>query len=153
MTKTLSRLLRQFLIVFCLILVAWGLVINYEWVFSKSVVGEILEVERFVPPAILGSPVTADQMFSVAVMIRAENGEIYSASSADRQWAIAKPGYCVEARFYPYPPWNLEKADTYHNARLIKVLPTCLRLGPAREGTPVPPEAAPSTAGTPAQEK
>jgi len=143
MTQALTKIIRRFLIAVCLILVGWIVIDKYEWVFSKIVVGEIMEVERFQPPAVLNSPMTPEQMFSVAVMVRAENGEIYSSSSEDRQWAVAKRGYCVEARFYPYPPWNFDKADTYHNARLIRVLPDCKRLSPPREPSPPPPVAPP----------
>jgi hypothetical protein len=145
LAQTLYHLMTRLLIVICLLGVGWGIVVNFEWVFSKVVVGEVIEVERFQPPAVIGATMTPEQMFSVAVMIRAESGEIFSSSSEDRQWAVAKKGYCVEARFYPYPPWNLDKADTYHNARLIKVLADCKRLNP-----PVPSVNAPSPTPPPA---
>ena len=99
-------------------------VVNYyPYIFAKNITGEILEVERVTPPGmIVGSGVTAAQMFSFAVMIKAQDGELYHASSEDRQWSIAKKGYCVEAKFYPYAPWSLDKAGTWFNARLTKVM-------------------------------
>ena len=120
--KVVASALRKLLIAIAVALVGWLLAVNYSFVFSKKVVGEILEVERVTQTAAIlgGGSVSPDQMFSFAVMIRTFDGQMFTASSEDRQWAVVKKGYCVEARFYPYPPWNLEKADTYFNARLIR---------------------------------
>lgn len=50
------------------------------------------------------------------------SGEIFTASSEDRQWAAVQgEGLCAEAKFFPYPPWQLDKAGTYHGARLLKL--------------------------------
>lgn len=93
---------------------------NYSYIFSKTVVGEIIEIERVAPETAIigGQSIQTSAIFSYAVAIRTENGQIFTASSEDRQWAVAKKGYCVEAVFYPYPFWNLAKAGTYFNARL-----------------------------------
>lgn len=109
-----------------LIVVTVGFVFNnWGFVFSDTVDGEIIGVERVTPPvAILGSgsPTTATAgLFSFAIAVRDGNGVIHSASSEDRQWAIAKPGFCVTAVFYPYAPWKLNKEGTYSNARLIQL--------------------------------
>ncbi len=94
---------------------------NYSWVFAKRVHGEILEMERVTnPTAILGRG-SEELMHSYAVMIRGDDGKIYTASSEDRQWQVARKGYCVEALLYVYPPWNLSKGGTYYNARLDRV--------------------------------
>lgn len=94
---------------------------NYSYVFSRNVKGEILEVERVThPSAILGN-VTSNQVYSFAVAVKEASGEIVTASSEDRQWAVAKKGFCVEARYYPYPPWDFDKSGTYFNARLVKL--------------------------------
>ncbi len=131
--QAIAKVLRRFLLVLSIGILIWMVLSNYIFVFSKSVTGEIMEVERVTQPtAVIGSTMSAEQMFSFAVMIRSETGEIYSASSEDRQWAVAKKGYCVEARFYPYPPWNLDKAGTYFNARLVKVLSDCNRAPPPK---------------------
>lgn len=121
---------------------------NYSYIFAKNVVGEILEVERVTEPGVLiGGTIANSQLFSFAVMIKANDGELYHASTEDRQWSIAKKGYCVEAKFYPYPPWNFEKAGTYHNARLTRVMECAHMPG----HSPLPAVAAPAdTSPTPA---
>lgn len=158
--QSIYKALRRLLIILCLVGIVWSVFANYEFVFSKVVKGEVLEVERVSQPTAIigGSPMTPEQMFSFAVMVKSFNGTIYSASSEDRQWAIARKGYCVEARYYPYPPWNLDKADTYHNARLVRVFeckseapatwkPTGAPNAPnALEAAPTAPAAAPGTA-------
>jgi hypothetical protein len=96
----------------------------YDYVFSRSVHGAILRVERVSDPGALianGAAVPATQLFSFAVAIKDEKGEIHTASSEDRQWAVAQPGQCAEARFFPYPPWQFDKSGTYHGARLLKL--------------------------------
>jgi hypothetical protein len=65
--------------------------------------------------------VPANQIFSYAVAIRDSRGEIHTASTEDRQWAVAQKGQCVEAKYFPYPPWQLDKAGTYHSARLLRL--------------------------------
>lgn len=96
----------------------------YPYVFAKNVEGEILKVERVsTPNAIIasGKPIPATQIFSFAVAIRSRDGEIHTASSEDRQWAVAQTGQCAEVRIFPYPPWQLDKAGTYYGARLEKL--------------------------------
>jgi hypothetical protein len=96
----------------------------YEYVFAKTVSGEILKVERVTQPEAViasGRSIPAEQLFSFGVAIRDGKGEIHTASSEDRQWSVATAGQCVEARFFPYPPWDLEKGGTFHNARLIRL--------------------------------
>lgn len=121
--KPVLRAVRLLLFAIVCVAVLWFVVTNYSFVFSKKVKGQVVNVERVVEPtAILGRGLPAEQVYSYSVMIRAEDGTIYTSSSEDRQWAVVKKGYCVEARFYPYPPWDFEKGYTYHNARLLKVL-------------------------------
>jgi hypothetical protein len=124
--------LRKLLIIVAIALVGWLINLNYSFLFSKTVSGEVLGVERVSQPAAIigGTQISPEQMFSFAVMIRAFDGTMFTASSEDRQWAVVKKGYCVEARFYPYPPWNLEKAGTYFNARLVRPF-ECEREAPA----------------------
>lgn len=96
----------------------------YPYIFAKSVRGHILKVERVnQTEAIIanGNPIPSQQLFSFAVSILDSSGEIHTASSEDRQWAVAQAGQCVEAKFFPYPPWNLEKANTFHGARLERL--------------------------------
>lgn len=94
----------------------------YSFIFSKTVVGEVLRVERVdTPEAIITSKNIPASQFSFSVAIRDSKGEIHTASSEDRQWAVVSIGQCAEARFFPYPPWQLEKARTYFGARLERL--------------------------------
>ena len=96
----------------------------YSYLFSRNVRGVIVGVKRVTQAqVILGGdkPIPPEQSFSFAVAIKEQNGEIVTASSEDRQWDVVKEGQCAEAKYYPYPPWNLDKAGTYHGARLLKL--------------------------------
>lgn len=125
---------------------------NYSFLFSRHVNGEIVGVERVTPPvAIVGSQEmqTAGGLFSFAVAIRDEAGVIHTASSEDRQWAIARPGFCADAVFYPYPFWNLEKRGTYMNARLIQLRDCASKspVAPGAQAVPQVPAGAPGAEG------
>jgi len=115
------------LLVMTLLVIASGLIIYkyYQYLFSKRVVGEIVALQRVSPESAVilsGSDAqTHSQLFSYAVAIKRADGEMVTASTEDRQWAVAKIGICAEAKFYPYPPWDLEKAGTYHGARLVRL--------------------------------
>ncbi|MES2856405.1 MAG: hypothetical protein V4692_11110, partial [Bdellovibrionota bacterium] len=71
----------------------------YGYIFSKRVNGEIHEVERLQEGPALISPgtISPSALFSFAVAVRDADGNIYTSSSQDRQWAVAKKGMCVEA--------------------------------------------------------
>lgn len=114
------RLFVRWLIVAAVIGGAGAFVINnYSWVFAKKVKGRILNVERVTDPnAILSARTTEAQMHSYAILIQGDDGRLYTSSSDDRQWQVAKKGYCVVALLYRYPPWNLRRANTFYNARL-----------------------------------
>ncbi len=102
--------------------IAIFVVTNYGWVFSKVVRGEILNVERVTDPqAIITSRVTQEQLHSYSILIQSDDGKLYAASSEDRQWQVAKKGFCVEARLYRYPPWRLSLANTFYNARILEL--------------------------------
>jgi hypothetical protein len=118
--------------IFLLVVIASGVIFVqfYSYIFAKTVVGVIENVEKPVNPVAVvnnssspdGIQETDKIMFSYAVAIRdPKTGEIFTSSAEDRQWAVAEKGKCVEAKFYPYPPWNLAKASTFFNARLIKM--------------------------------
>jgi hypothetical protein len=132
------------LIILVVVLASVVVVTQYSWVFRKSLKGEIMEVERVTTSTAIVGTEMPSQAFSFAIAIRKSDGEIITASSEDRQWAVAHKGMCVEATVDPYPPWNLDKADTFYNARLLKLkdcpghssaAPTQATL-PAAEGTP-----------------
>lgn len=81
--------------------------------------GKILDVQRVTnPTAIISNKVSDAQIHSYAVLIQGDDGHLYTASTEDRQWQVATKGYCVKALLYRYPPWDLERANTFFNARL-----------------------------------
>lgn len=116
--KWIKRL--GFLVV--LVAICVFVIINYSWVFAKRVSGEVIEIERVTEPtAILGNRVKEENIHSFAMAIRDDKGVIHTASGEDRQWSVVKKGYCVEALFYRYPPWELSKGDTFFNARVVSM--------------------------------
>ncbi len=120
-----KKTLQMFLVVLFLILAGYIFVNFYTYIFSRRVKGVIEKVERVELNVALmqtdGSGKVNPQLYSFAVAIKEPNGEIVTASSEDRQWAVVKEGQCAEAIFYPYPPWSLDKANTFHGARLEKL--------------------------------
>ena len=103
----------------------WITVSYWGYLFSKTVVGEVVGIDRVTQATtVIGADpgsIPAAQLFSFAVAIRDKQSEIHTASSEDRQWAIVQKAQCVEARFFPYPPWQFDRAGTYHWARLVKI--------------------------------
>jgi hypothetical protein len=101
---------------------------NWSFVFKKRIVGEVVAVEKVTDALILtgsNQPINS-QVFSFSVGIKDLNsGEIYMSSSEDRQWAAVQKGNCVVAAYFPYPPWVLSKANTNHNARLLRNFVSC----------------------------
>lgn len=95
--------------------------------------GEVVAVEKVNSSAITLVPNSGDnlnpQVFSFSVGIKSNtDGEIFMASSEDRQWAAVKPGNCVVAVYFPYPPWQVLKANTSHNARLLRNFSSCTEM-------------------------
>jgi hypothetical protein len=96
----------------------------YEYIFAKTVAGKIVKVERVTNTNIMAGgrkDIPDEQLFSYGVAIRDSKGEIHTASSEDRQWSVVQAGQCAEAKFFPYAPWDLASAGTYHGARLLKL--------------------------------
>lgn len=108
-----------------LALIGWGLIGFWPYIFAREIQGPVVKVEKLMDSmAIIGrNAQPADRVFSFAVAIKDEkSGEIFTASTEDRQWAAVQgEGLCAEAKFFPYPPWQLDKAGTYHGARLLKL--------------------------------
>ncbi len=103
------------------ILVNW-----YPYIFAKTIDGVIYGVERVEAPlAVLTADATAKpaaQVFSFAVAVKDHtSGEIYTASSEDRRWAVVEKGQCAEVKFLPYPPWSLSRSGAFFGARLIRL--------------------------------
>ena len=97
----------------------------YSYIFSKDISGEVMKVKRVTQvTGIISSAKNLDakNLFSFAVAIKDhKTKEIFTSSTEDRKWAVVSEGLCVTAKFYPYPPWNLDKSGTYHNARLLRM--------------------------------
>ncbi len=121
------------LVFIILVSIAYTLVSYWPYVFAKTVEGEVQKVEKLMDPIAVisqtGDP--SNKVFSFAVAIKdAATGEIFTASTEDRQWAaVQSEGLCAEAKFFPYPPWNFDKSGTYFGARLLKLW-TCAEKKP-----------------------
>ncbi|MBY0553517.1 hypothetical protein K2P97_03240 [bacterium] len=131
--KLLNFLKKWISILIVLSVIVWVFVINYSFVFKKRIVGEVVAAEKVVVPmaVVTSSPNTAlnPQVFSFSVGVKDRHtGEIYVASSEDRQWAAVNIGNCVIAAYFPYPPWQLSKGNTNHNARLLRNFTSCDQL-------------------------
>lgn len=125
----MQKYLGRFGIMIFILVVLWGVVEFYPYLFSKNVTGLIENVDR-VPINVAmmvgnqekGQQQVNPQLYSYAVAIRdSESKRIYTASSEDRQWAVAEKGKCVEAKLLRYPPWKLDKAGTFYGARLLEL--------------------------------
>jgi hypothetical protein len=126
--KTVMRGLVFLAVLAFLILGGSIFVSNYSIIFSRRVIGQIVEVKQIDTNIALmqvqspsNDKINPQLYSSYAVAIKEKTGEIVTASAEDRQWAVAKPGNCAEAVYYPYPPWRFEKANTYFGARLEKL--------------------------------
>jgi len=127
----MAKVKSLFLVLFSfglLVLIGSLFVQNYSIIFSRRVVGQIVDVKKIDTNIALmqisgqqQDKVNPQLYSSYAVAIKEKTGEIVTASAEDRQWEVAKPGNCAEAVYYPYPPWKLEKANTYFGARLEKL--------------------------------
>jgi hypothetical protein len=107
-----------------LLLFLVGVFAFYPYIFDKNVYGEMLSVEKVGPQTVISDNAkqASSLAFSYAIAIKEQKtGEIFTASSEDRQFAAISKGYCARVRLYPYPPWNMAKAGTYHDARLLKM--------------------------------
>ncbi|MFN8845814.1 MAG: hypothetical protein ACK5V3_14125 [Bdellovibrionales bacterium] len=111
-----------------LLIVGGGVTIKFwSYIFAKDVEGQIIKVERLVDPmavAVMGNGTgPSSKVFSFAVAVKdSQSGEIMTGSTEDRQWAaVDGEGFCAQARFFPYPPWQFDKAGTYFGVRLLKM--------------------------------
>lgn len=146
------------------------LIAYWPYIFARTVEGVVVDVQRVSSPTlVVGSGIEASsrELFSFAIAIKENSGEIATASSEDRQWAVVKRGQCAQAKFYPYPPWKFDKSGTFYGARLLKlhvctqgqdkeleesgvqVFPT----NPPPEASPAEPETAPEAETAPQTEE
>lgn len=122
---SLGRLLIAFVVFFF----AWMILGNWSFLFKSRIIGRVEKVERITAPVAIvnnaNDPLNKEN-FSFSVAIKDLNStEIHVASSEDRKWGAVQPGNCVIAAFFPYPPWNLSRGMTDHNARLLRTFDNC----------------------------
>lgn len=144
--RTMRRLLYTILFFVLLFGLGYVFVEFYPFIFSRKVHGVIVSVDRVQLNVSLMQATDEKvnpQIFSFAIAVREASGEIVTASAEDRQWAAANKGLCVEAVFYPYPPWKVMKSGTYFNARLDRLYECPPGMNtlppPAPVGSPPPP--------------
>lgn len=120
--------LKRFSLLLIIGLAGWVFVNYYSYIFSRKVVGVVVDVKQIDTNVALMQVTGATQdrlnpaLYSAySVAIKETSGEIVTSSAEDRQWAVVHPGNCAEAIYYPYPPWRLDKGNTYFNARLEKL--------------------------------
>ena len=129
--KILSYIKKIIFILFVVIPFFWIFIWNYSFVFKSKITGEVQAVQHVAAEAVIlnSSRPLNPQVFSFSVAIKdLQTNEIHMASSEDRQWAAVAKGNCVVAAFFPYEPWNLSKANTNRNARLLKNYMSCADL-------------------------
>jgi hypothetical protein len=146
------RYARTTLIVLVLIAAGFIFINYYQYIFAKSVEGEIVGVERVTEStAILGgNNLTPQMLYSFAIAVREEKtGTIYTSSTEDRKWAVAKKGFCARVILYPYPPWELGKSGEYYGARLEELRDCNNLLGKNAAPEAAPMQAEPSPTATP----
>ena len=123
--NSVKRYFQVLILVAVLMIVCFSLVNYYSYIFSRRVKGVVDRVEKVqINVALMQNNSNEGinpQLYSFAVAIKIPSGEIVTASSEDRQWAVVQAGQCAEAVYYPYPPWRLDKANTYFGARLEKL--------------------------------
>ncbi len=121
--NTVTKYMKIALVFLILIGFIYSLIEFYPYIFAKTVIGKIEKVERIqIDVSILqNSQEKIDpQFFSFAIAIKSDDGVVHTASAEDRQWAAVSNGLCVTAKFYPYPPWRLDKSGTFYGARLLE---------------------------------
>ena len=127
--KKIANFAKVLILIIVLGVVGSVFISYYPFIFSKVVTGVVKKVERVDQEMIIasrGNGPLNPQVFSFAVSIEdLKTHEIMVASTEDRQWAAVEPGQCATARYYPYPFWDVDKAGTYHNARLMHLVKDC----------------------------
>lgn len=127
----LKILMRRFFIVVFLLGVGAVLFFGYPYIFSRVITGEVVGAKHVLESmAVITTPDAQSQVpnkvFSFAIAIRDhKSSEIITGSTEDRQWAAVKEGQCARAEFFPYPPWQLNRAGTYFGVRLLSLYDNC----------------------------
>lgn len=126
--KALGKWLVRILVFVGILVMASVYLVYYSYFHSRTVVGPVSGVKQLLENSafLAGSQDPSSKIYSFAVGVKdTKTQEIVTGSSEDRQWGVVKDGQCVEAVFFPYPPWNLQKAGTYFNVRVHKLYDNC----------------------------
>lgn len=126
--KSFKKWMKSVFVFIFLVGLAFGYVVFYPYIHARTVLGPVNGVKQLHENAaiIAGSMDPTTKIYSFAVGVKDNSTqEIVTGSSEDRQWGVVKEGQCVEAKFFPYPPWNLNKAGTYYNVRVQKLYDNC----------------------------
>jgi hypothetical protein len=109
-----------------IVVIGAAVTVGYPYLFAREIVGTLESVETALPG---GTIVTnsSTAAFSAGVMVREADGSYVTFSTEDRQWATLrdKRGLCVRAKIFPYGWWNISRAGTWYNGRLLDVSDTC----------------------------
>ncbi len=96
----------------------------YGYIKSQDVSGRLESVSSAMPEGAIVGGYSAP-VFQASVLLKQPDGTQLSFSTDDRQWASflgeKAKGKCVQARIFPYAPWALSKAGTFHSGRLLAV--------------------------------
>lgn len=127
--KSLKSWLKYTFIFVLLFLIVTIYLIYYPYIHQRNVLGPVKGVKQIFETAAIVATSNLDpssKIYSFAVGVQdKKTSEIVTGSTEDRQWGVVKEGQCVEAAFFPYPPWNLQKSGTYYNVRLKKLFENC----------------------------
>lgn len=127
--KMLKAWLKNIGIFLVLFVLASVYLVYFPYIHQRHVSGPVKGVKQIFDAAAIVSTTGVDpssKIYSFAVAVQDNHSsEIVTGSTEDRQWGVVKEGQCVEATFFPYPPWNLQKSGTYYNVRLKKLFDNC----------------------------
>ena len=89
---------------------------KYGLLFAKSIDGQIVALET-----IQNFERRHPDDSGYAVGVQNAAGEIFAAKSLGEEWRIAHKGQCIRAKFFPYPPWDLQNRGTYWGVRVLNL--------------------------------
>jgi hypothetical protein len=148
--KTFKIVVFMIILFVVLAIIAAGVVNYYHILFARKVTGEVISIQKVDAAVDVISTKPGDplppRMFSFAVAVEdQETREILVASSEDRRWATVEKGNCVTARFFPYPPWRLDKTGAYFGAQVITFKKACDKKDDQQPTSTPPPADQPAT--------
>ena len=96
----------------------------YGYMKSKDVSGQLESVTSAMPDGAIVQSGEAP-VFQASVLLIQPDGSLLLFSTDDRQWASLigekAKGKCFDVRVFPYAPWQLSKAGTFHGGRILSV--------------------------------